>query len=130
LRVAQVGSRRLRWRQFAALVAMFAFALNVAIGPLCHGDSSAVDPWGQAICAHHDDQGSGGQDQLPFGHPDDDGLCCACCCTTAMDATAAPQSLPLPTFVEWKRPIVLSAELILPRPPRHLVESPRGPPLA
>jgi hypothetical protein len=128
--MAQVGSRCPSWRQFAALVAMFALALNVAIGALCQGDSPAVDPWGQPICSHHDNQGSGGQGQLPFGHPDDDGLCCACCCTTAMDATAAPPSLPLPTFVDWKRPIVLSAELILPRPPRHLIESPRGPPLA
>jgi hypothetical protein len=109
---------------------MFAFALNVAIGGLCRSDPSAVDAWGQPICTHQDDQGSSGQDQLPFGHPDDDGLCSKCCCTTAMNATDAPPSLPLPTFVEWKRPIILSAELILPRPPRHLIESPRGPPRA
>jgi hypothetical protein len=107
---------------------MFAFALNVAIGALCHADSAAVDPWGQPICSHHDNQGSGGQDQLPFGHPTT--LGCACCCTTAMDATTALSSLPFSTFVEWKRAIVRSAELILPRPPRHLIESPRGPPIA
>lgn len=128
--VAQVASRCASWRQFAALVAMFALALNVAIGALCHSDSSAVDLWGQPICGHHDDQGSGGRDQLPFGHSDDDGLCCKCCCTTAMNATAAPPSLQLPTLIQWKRPLVFSAELILPRPPRHLIESPRGPPLA
>lgn len=128
--MAQVGSRCPSWRQFAALVAMFALALNVAIGAICQRAPSVVDAWGQPICGHHDNQGSGGQDQVPLGHPDDDGLCSKCCCTTALNATASPPSLPLPTLVEWKRPLVFSAELILPRPPRHLIESPRGPPLA
>src|ERR1700761_1591462 len=115
LATARVGGLQVRlrcpnWRQFAALVAIFALALNVAVGTLCHSASSAVDAWGQPICTHNGEQGSGSQDQLPFGHADDDDLCCKCCCALSVTAAASP-SLSLPLLIQWKRPLVFSSEL-------------------
>jgi hypothetical protein len=120
--------RRIHWRRVAALVAMLALALNVTLGALCHCAPAVAETFGIPICAHHDDSGGAGGQQQPF---DDDGACCKCCRTLAFNVTAAAPALPLPTPVEWRKPaVVVIADRPLPAPRRHILESPRGPPLA
>jgi hypothetical protein len=58
-------------------------------------------------------------------------LCCKCCGTIALNFSGAPPSFPVPVLVEWRRgPVFVVLDRVLPKSPRHIIESPRGPPLA
>jgi hypothetical protein len=116
------------WWQLTALVAAYALALNIGIGSLCHRNQQVVDAWGNPICTQHGNHDRAGQAQGPIDHSDYPGFCCKCCGTAAFNVAAAAPDLPIPIRVEWKQPSVLAA-FDLPRPPRHLIEAARGPPL-
>ena len=72
-----------------------------------------------------------GKNHTPPGQQDDDDLCCKCCGTIALNFSGAPQSFPVPVPVEWRKgPVFVVLDRVLPKSPRHIIESPRGPPLA
>jgi hypothetical protein len=121
---------RIDWRQIAALVAVFALALNVAIGAFCPCARPQLDASGQSICTHHAADRDVAHRQLPTGRQDNDGLRCKCCGTIALNKTAAPSSLPLPSPVEWRQPLPMAVSSFLPYKPRHFIEPARGPPFA
>jgi hypothetical protein len=126
-----VRSHRTDWRQIAALVAVFALALNATIGgAFGHCPRPQLDAWGQPICGHHAADRSATHRQQPAGQHDNDGLCCKCCGVIALNATAAPPSPPLPTPVEWRQPLPMAVSLFRPYTPRHFIEPARGPPIA
>jgi len=115
----------------AAFVAVFTLALNAAIGgAFCHCAQPQLDAWGQPTCTHHATDRGVTHGQRPAGQQDNDGLSCKCCGVIALNKTAAPPSLPLPTPVQWRQPIVMAVSSFLPHTPRHLIEPARGPPRA
>jgi hypothetical protein len=128
-RVAPVSWRRYRIRQLAALVAIWALAINVALGSFAHCHPAAVDAFGEPICSHHA-EGNAGQQPLPTAPDDFDSACCQCCGTLPLTISTDLAALPTPTAVEWNRAVVVAADGPLLPPSHHLIGPPRGPPFA
>lgn len=121
---------RLSWRRLSALIAMYALALNIVLGAFCGCKAEAADDRAPIICTHSDAHQTSNKGHL-HGQQDDGDLCCKCCGTIALNTVNAPPSLPLPVRIEWRNgPLILIADHVLPKPRRHIIESPRPPPIA
>jgi hypothetical protein len=120
---------RFSWRRLSAIIAMYALALNI-VGAFCGCATQAADGWAPIICTHNDAYQTSNKGHI-HGQQDDDGLCCKCCGTIALNTVNVPPSLPLPVRIEWRNnPRIFVADHVVPKSRRHIIESPRGPPLA
>jgi hypothetical protein len=118
------------WRRASVFIAALALMLNVVLGAFCACHAEDSDSLPASICSHSDDHYADDKCHVPAGQPDDDDLCCRCCGAIALNFSGAPPSLPLPVFIEWsKGPVFVVSDRVLPKFPRHIIESPRGPPL-
>jgi hypothetical protein len=119
------------WRRASVFIATLALVLNVVLGAFCACHAEESDSWPASNCSHGDDHHAHGKNQVPPGQQDDDDLCCKCCGTIAVNFSSAPLSLLLPVIIEWnKGPVFVVLDRVLPKSLRHIIESPRGPPLA
>ena len=126
----QMKPYRHGWRRASVFIATLALALNVVLGAFCVCHAEDSDSLPASICSHSGDHHADGKSHIPAGQPDDD-LCCKCCGTIALNFSGAPPAFPVPVLVEWRRgPVFVVLDRVLPKSPRHIIESPRGPPLA
>jgi Protein of unknown function (DUF2946) len=120
---------RLNWRRMTAIAAMIALALNIVVGAFCDCKAETADHCTPAISTHvnvHQTSNKGHS----HGQQDDNDLCCKCCGTIALNSTNAPPLLSLSVRIEWHNGLLFFvADHVLPKPPRHFSEPPRGPPL-
>jgi hypothetical protein len=126
----QMKPYRHGWRRASVFIATLALALNVVLGAFCVCHAEDSDSLPASICSHSGDHHTDGKSHTPAGQPDDD-LCCKCCGTIALNFSGAPPAFQVPVLVEWRRgPVFVVLDRVLPKSPRHIIESPRGPPLA
>jgi hypothetical protein len=131
LGIVPVRTYRLNWRRATAIAAMYALALNIVLGAFCGCKTEAANAPSLTICGHSNYQHTEKKGHNQDRHDDDDNLYCKCCGTVALNNATTSPSLPLPTLIEWRNsPLFFVADHVLPRPRRHISESPRGPPRA
>jgi hypothetical protein len=117
-------------RKAGVFIAAYALALNVVLSAFCVGLAADPDVLLGLICSHDGIHHADDKSHSPAGQPDDDDLCCKCCGTIVLNFSGAPPALPVPVLVEWsKSPVFVVLDRVLPKSPRHIIESPRGPPL-
>jgi hypothetical protein len=119
------------WRRVSVFIAAYALALNVVLGAFCACHAVDLDSQLGSISSHSGDHHTDSKSHTPADQPDNDDLCCKCCGTIALNFSGAPPAVPVPFLVEWsKGPVLVVLDRVLPKSPRHILESPRGPPLA
>ena len=115
----------------SVFIATLALVLNVVLGAFCACHAVDLDSQLNSICSHSGDHHTDSKSHTPADQPDNDDLCCKCCGTIALNFSGAPPTVPVPVLVEWsKEPVFVVLDRVLPKSPRHILESPRGPPLA
>ena len=118
-------------RDASVFIATLALVLNVVLCAFCACHTVYSDSQLASICSHSGDHHADSKSHTPADQPDNDDLCCKCCGAIALNFSGAPQSLPVPVPVEWRKgPVFVVLDRVLPKSPRHIIESPRGPPLA
>ena len=119
------------WRRASVFIATLALVMNVILSAFCPCHAVDLHVHLGSICSHSGDHRAVGKRHTPSGQADDDDLCCKCCDTIALNFTGAPPALPVPVLIEWsKGPVFAAVDRVLPKSQRHIIESPRGPPLA
>jgi hypothetical protein len=117
------------WRRITAVVATVALALNIAFSALCTCSDAPADNAAPVVFPHPDGSHQTGRKHHGKNQHDDDSLLCKCCGTVALNRTNAPPPLPVPVRIVWSsRPLFVVADQVLPKPHRHIIEPPRGPP--